>query len=209
MSDKKFDINNSDYEINQSDFNVNETEIKNETDNSKPEIVITETEAENIPVATNQVETKITEKVITPAKNALLMNLQRVGVIFSNITITAAVALILCLFAIVLYPLGLLLNVVFIFFATVCTFGLIYLTYSFDDLFIMDNDMITVFMQYVMTALPYVFCALIVTSILSLIFLLIDKRNVSVPRVATSIIILFTVIVGTVLILLGIIGGAK
>ena len=206
MSDmNEFEINKADYEIKFENVENNSTTKVSDAEPEKVETAIVETNAD-----LNNAKTKKQEKVITPAKNVLLMNLQRLGVILNNISLFAGIALLVCFFAIMLFPVAYIVNFFVIIFISVFTLGLIYLECSFDDLMIIDNDFVVNAVQFLGNALPYIFGALIITSLASLILLLLDKRNIDKTRVAISASILGIVVVGFIIVIVGIIiGGAK
>ena len=206
MSDmNEFEINKADYEIKFENVENNSTTKVSDAEPEKVETAVVETNAD-----LNNAKTKKQEKVITPAKNVLLMNLQRLGVILNNISLFAGIALLVCFFAIMLFPVAYIVNFFVIIIISVFTLGLIYLECSFDDLMIIDNDFVVNAVQFLGNALPYIFGALIITSLASLILLLLDKRNIDKTRVAISASILGIVVVGFIIVIVGIIiGGAK
>ncbi len=167
---------------------------------------------EEIVIENNKTKTDLkqnSEKVITPAKNAVLMNCTRLGVILNNFTIAAGVLLLLCFIGMIFYPVAIIVNFFVAIMMIIFTLGLIFLEFTFDDLIIIDGETVNKVVGFITSALPYIFGALLITAAASLVLLLIDKRNRSVPRIALSITILGTVVIGFILMLLGIIGGAK
>ena len=207
---ENFDIDSDDYKIDSNSYSISENQVNN---NPNSHTTNTETNLQNN--VQTQVENTIkndsvkANNTVIPTKLVCVMNLQRLGVIFSNISIICSVLFLISLVGIVLYPLAILINIVIIVILFLFTLGIIFFEYPLSTLYVVDSEFLTNAVSYLITSLPYVFGTLLVSSLLSIVFLLADKRNRNKPRIVFSSLVLIAVIIGFILLAVGIIGGAK
>lgn len=138
-----------------------------------------------------------------PAKHFFQMNAQRLGQIFSNLSICLAVFSILCFSAMVLYPLASITNVLLAIIAIIFTLGLIFIKFKFSDLLIFDINNSNGVIETSLNLGKYALIAVLITSILSLVFLMLNKRKRSISRIVLSIIFIIISLVGVVLVFSG------
>ena len=145
-----------------------------------------------------------------PLKEGVLMCVQRAGVILNNFSIALFVAAIAVLLAILfsvlwglVYVFLVLIDILFVAFAVVFTFGIIFLVpegmstvWFVDDIaFLFNPETVVTYIDMALPYMPYVFGGILLFAVLSLSLLLIDRNNISVPRVVWSILVIVTTII--------------
>jgi hypothetical protein len=146
-------------------------------------------------------------------KDNALMCVGRVGAILNNISIVLAAIVFLVLLAAIfsvlwglVYAMLILIDALVIVFATIFTFGIIFLEpklinalWFVDDIaFLFDPEILIEYTEKFMPYMPYVLGGVLVFAVASLVLLLIDKKNLSVPRVVWSIFIIVLTILGII-----------
>ena len=157
-------------------------------------------------------------------KDGALMCIQRAGVILNNFSIALSAVIILVLLAAlfsvlwgVVYVFLALFDMLFVLLATVFTVGIIWLSpdaistiWFIDDItYLFDSGTIIGYLEMLMPYMPYVLGGVLVFAVASLAFLLVDKKNISVPRVAWSIFVIAVTVIGFIVVIIALLQSSQ
>ena len=135
-----------------------------------------------------------------PGKVELNMFVARLGCVMNNYNYLITIMLPILYLMPILYIFGAALNIMAILVISIVTFLLIYTRYSWDDMMIISpenaDEIIAICYDYIVPIATFTFLG---TSILSLICMIISRKNVSIFRLISSIIFVIISIVSIVM----------
>lgn len=136
-----------------------------------------------------------------PAKYLFAMNMQRAGEIFNNIAAVASIALGFALLGLVAMPFAMFLNWIVAIGIVVITLGTILLPggIPFQSLIIFRSENISAFSEFIFKAMPIVLYIVLGCSVISLVALCFNKKNLSVGRIVLSSILILGSVIGVII----------
>ena len=122
-----------------------------------------------------------------PAKFIFTMYSRRLGVIACNLSYFALSAILVGLLGLIIYPLLSIFNIIIAFCISVVTLGLIYLSGTkFQDLIIFKLETVNTYAEIFGKIAPILFYVLCGLSIASIVLMVIDRKNIPIPRLVVS-----------------------
>ena len=123
----------------------------------------------------------------TPAKFIFTMYSRRMGVITSNLSYFVLSVILIGLLGLIIYPLLAIMNIFVAVLISIFTLGLIYLAgVKFQDLIIFNLNDVNTYAEIFGKFAPILFYVLCGLSIASIIFMVIDRKNIPIPRLVIS-----------------------
>ena len=164
------------------------------------EVVAVETQ--NEPVVVEETVGEVVAKNDAPAKHLLMMNFQRFGEIFSNVSTALAVVAGFALLGMFIAPFAMMLNWIIAIGLVIISLGTILFAsnMSFDSLIWIRPENISAFGEFLFNVLPYVLGVAFATSVLAVVFLFLNKRKRPVGRIVLGIIIALVALVGVIIV---------
>jgi len=148
------------------------------------------------------------EHIVTPAKTLWKMHSVRLGKIFSNISIVCIVFLVLSALLPIIGALGYMVYYTFLIVLPIFTLGLVFVPETFgwySSLWYRGGfvDGISSFSEGLFNSWPWIGAVSVAAAVLSIVFLCMDRKNLSVGRIVVSSIILACTIVIITLLAIG------
>ena len=162
-------------------------------------------EAKNLPetsqesVAEKQEVEVVEQDTKVPAKYFFVMNAQRLGEVFSNISILASVVAALMLLGMVVMPFAMIFNFFIAIIIVVFSLGLILLEINFSDLILIKENSLSMFIEFAWKITPYLMGAILALSVISLIFLCFNRQKLSGARIVFNVIFILFAVVGVII----------
>ena len=145
------------------------------------------------------------QAIIAPVRTMLQMNIQRLGIITSNLTYVGLASILLILLSAIILPFAYVANIFIVVVISIFTLGLIFLEMSFSDLMLIKTNDLSKFGEVISKAFPFIIGITLIASIVSLVCLVVNKKSTNIGRIILSSIITLLALIVFILLLFGLV----